>query len=128
MEYTLQQALALIDTEGFTDVDGLRRLVASTSIVPTNVATDASLLLYGGPTGGVNVGGALTDAYATWQVAVPLSDSSVGADGLKRLVTFAQGTPRVVYPLDALRSTASALIPAFAGMTGCVAAPGPLAA
>ena len=46
MAFTLNDALNKIGTEGYTGVDGLRRLVNETSAIAENAATDATLLLY----------------------------------------------------------------------------------
>jgi hypothetical protein len=74
----LQQALSKIGTEGYTGIDGLRRLVNETSAIPLNAAPDATLLLYSERVGDL----------PGWQVAAGISDSTVGANGFKQVVTM----------------------------------------
>ena len=46
MAFTIKEALSKIGTEGYTGVDGLRRLVNETSAIAENAVSDATLLLY----------------------------------------------------------------------------------
>ena len=79
MAFTLNEALSKIGTAGYTGVDGLIRLVQETSAKAGQAAADATLLLYSGQVD--------ANIYA-WQAAVAASNDSIGADGLKRVVTI----------------------------------------
>ncbi|MBK6639340.1 MAG: hypothetical protein IPG34_17820 [Rhodocyclaceae bacterium] len=79
MALTYQDALSKIGTDGYTGVDGLRRLVNETSAIAINAAPDATLLLYSKDVDGVDA----------WRIADTVSNGSVDTDGLKRVVTMA---------------------------------------
>jgi len=46
MALTYEEALSKIGTEGYTGVEGLRRLVNETSVVPANATPNGTLILY----------------------------------------------------------------------------------
>lgn len=52
MVFTFEEALSKIGTEGYTDVEGLIRLLNETSVLPLSASSDASLLLYSNEVGG----------------------------------------------------------------------------
>lgn len=79
MGLTLEQALSKIGTTGYTGVDGLRRLVNETSAVAANAASNATLLLYSGK----------VDGIYTSTLAESASNSTLGVNGLKQVVTIA---------------------------------------
>lgn len=90
MAYTYEQALALIGTEGYTGLDGLRKLVNETSVIATKAAPDAQILFYASE---INVNPTNPGYWSkTFNIAKEIVKQATDANGLQHIVML-ENTP-----------------------------------